>query len=128
MSNSLSMALEKVHSGVGQGSLLEQIDKRYRKQQRISLFEMLEKVDNIAVQNFPVVLYKHVAQNGKSSLPYCGFLSRCGLIMTKYSGKHLEIIIILAVHRVKDLEFDRLRGGTVKIGIFRQDKRTNKIS
>jgi hypothetical protein len=28
------MALEKVHSGVGQGSVLEQIDKRYRKQGR----------------------------------------------------------------------------------------------
>lgn len=46
MANSLSTALEKVHSGVRQGSVLEQIDKRYRKQQRLTLFEMLEKVEN----------------------------------------------------------------------------------
>jgi hypothetical protein len=30
MINSFTMALEKVHTGVGQGSVLEQIDKRYR--------------------------------------------------------------------------------------------------
>ena len=65
MTDSITVALEKVHSGVGQGSVLEQIDKRYRKQQRLTLFEMLEKVDSKAVENFPVFLYKHIAQNGK---------------------------------------------------------------
>ena len=55
MANSLSMALEKVHSGVGQGSILEQIDKRYRQQQRLTLFEMLEQVDNKKINNFPCV-------------------------------------------------------------------------
>ena len=65
MKNSFTMAIEKVHSGVGQGSFLEQIDKRYRKQQRVTLFEMLEDVDNREVEKFPVDLYKHIAQNGK---------------------------------------------------------------
>ena len=59
------MALETVHSGVGQGSVLEQIDKRYRKQQRLTLFKMLEKVDSNQVKTFPVILYKHIEQNEK---------------------------------------------------------------
>ncbi len=59
MTNSLGTALVKVHPGIGQGGVLEQIDKRYRKQQRQTLFEMLEKVDNKEVENFPAVLYKH---------------------------------------------------------------------
>jgi len=46
MTNSLGTALEKVHSGIGQGGVLERIDKRYRKRQRQTLFEMLEKVNN----------------------------------------------------------------------------------
>jgi hypothetical protein len=104
------MALEKVHSGVGQGSLLEQIDKRYRKQQRISLFEMLEKVDNIAVQNFPVVLYKHVAQNGKKQPALLRFSLPMWINHDEIFWQALGDYIILAVHRVKDLEFDRLRG------------------
>ena len=67
MANSLSIALEKVHSGVGQGSVLEQIDKRYRKQQRLTLFGMLEQIDNNKINDFPVILYKHIAQNGKKT-------------------------------------------------------------
>jgi hypothetical protein len=43
MANSLSRALEMVHSGVGQGGVLEQIDKHYRKQQRLTLSKMMEK-------------------------------------------------------------------------------------
>jgi hypothetical protein len=41
MENSISTALENVYTGIGQGSVLEQIDKRYRRQQRITLFKML---------------------------------------------------------------------------------------
>jgi hypothetical protein len=110
MANSLSLALEGVNTGIGQGSVLEQIDKRYRKQQRLTLFRMLEKVDSRDVRNIPVILYKHVVQNGKKQPA----LLRFSLPMWK---NHDEIFwqslgdyIILAVHRVKDLEFDRLRG------------------
>jgi hypothetical protein len=110
MANSLSMALEKVYSGIGQGSVLEQIDKRYRKQQRITLFEMLEKVEDSEVENFSVVLYKHISQKGKKQPA----LLRFSIPMWKnHDGifwQSLGDYIILAVHRVKDLEFDRLRG------------------
>ena len=45
MTDTTLAVLEKVHHGLGQGSLLEQIDKVFRKQQRINLFEKLGKVD-----------------------------------------------------------------------------------
>ncbi len=65
MENSFVTALETVHAGVGQGGVLEQIDKRYRRQQRLTLFEMLEAVSSLDVENFPVIFYKHIPQNGK---------------------------------------------------------------
>jgi hypothetical protein len=34
MTSMFAAAIEKVHSGLGQGSVLEQIDKLYRRQQR----------------------------------------------------------------------------------------------
>ena len=121
MSDSLETALTQIHSGVGQGSVLEQIDKRYRKQQRQCLFEMLEKLDNKIVENFPVTLYKHIAQNGKKQ----SALLRFSLPMWK---NHDEIFwqslgdyIILAVHRVKDLSYDRIRG-RVKVEYFIKTK------
>lgn len=86
MTNSLSGALEKVHSGIGQGSVLEQIDKRYRKQQRLTLFKMLEKVEAGEVAHFPVELYRSIPQGGKNSLRRCAFPCRCGNITTRSSG------------------------------------------
>ena len=53
MENSITIALEKVNAGVGQGSVLEQIDKRYRKQQRMTLFTMLENLKPGDVKRFP---------------------------------------------------------------------------
>ena len=44
MIDSFASALDKVHSSIGQGSVLEQVDKLYRKQQRLTLFQMLEIV------------------------------------------------------------------------------------
>jgi hypothetical protein len=66
MESSISKAINKVHTSIGQGSILEQIDKRFRRQQRLTLFKMLEKVDKSEMKKFPVTLYKHVKQNGKN--------------------------------------------------------------
>jgi hypothetical protein len=52
MSDALEIELQNVYTGIGQGSVLEQIDKRYRKQQRLTLFKMLEKVDSKGVDRF----------------------------------------------------------------------------
>jgi hypothetical protein len=59
MESSISKAINKVHTSIGQGSILEQIDKRFRRQQRLTLFKMLEKVDKSEMKKFPVTLYKH---------------------------------------------------------------------
>ena len=121
MTDSLKMALEKVQSGVGQGSVLEQIDKRYRKQQRLTLFKMLEKVDNKEVKQFPVVLYKHIPQNGKKQPALLRFSLPLWINHDEIFWQSLGDYIILAVHRVKDLEFDRLRG-RMKVEYFAKIK------
>jgi len=117
MENSISTALEKVHTSIGQGSVLEQIDKRYRKQQRITLFKMLEKIDNKEVKRFPVILYKHIEQIGKKQPALLRFLLPRWINHDEIFWQSLGDYVILAVHRVKDLEFDRLRG-CVKVEYF----------
>ena len=119
--HTLTTALKKVNAGIGQGSVLDQIDKIYRKQHRLTLFEILDKVDNNEVENFPVVLYKHVPQNGKKQPA----LLRFSLPLWK---KHDEIFwqslgdyVILAVHRVKGVDFNRARG-RMKVEYFAKIK------
>jgi len=121
MTNSLMTALAKVHSGVGQGGVLEQIDKRYRKQQRQTLFEMLEKVDNKDVEDFPVYQYKHIAQNGKKQPALLRFFLPLWKNHDEVFWQSLGDYVILAVHRVKDLEFDRVRG-RMKVEYFAKIK------
>ena len=121
MENSILMALEAVHTGVGQGSVLEQIDKRYRKQQRITLFKMLEKIKNKEVEKFPVILYKHIAQVGKKQPALLRFSLPLWINHDKIFWQSLGDYIILAVHRVKDLEFDSLRG-RIKLEYFSKIK------
>jgi hypothetical protein len=110
MTDTLSLALEKVHAGVGQGSLLEQLDKRYRKHQRLILFEMLEKIDRKAFQHFPVILYREVAQVGKKQPALLRFHLPLWENHDEIFWQSLGDYVILAVHRVTDLEFDRSRG------------------
>lgn len=110
MGNSFTLAIEKVHSGIGQGSVLEQVDKRYRKQQRMTLFEMLEKVDKKKAEKFPVILYKQIGQIGKIQPALLRFSLPLWKDYDEIFWQSLGDYVILAVHRVKDLEFDRFRG------------------
>lgn len=110
MENSLITAIENVHLGVGQGSVLEQIDKRYRKQQRKTLFEMLEKIDATETNKFPVILYKQIPQNGKKQPALLRFSIPLWKNYDEIFWQALGDYVILAVHRVKDLNFDRIRG------------------
>jgi hypothetical protein len=109
MTDTLSAELQKVHTGIGQGSLLEQIDKRYRKQQRLSLFQMLEEIDSRDVAHFPVVLYKQVNQVGKKQPALLRFYLPLWMNHDEIFWQSLGDYVILAVHRVKDLGFDRSR-------------------
>jgi hypothetical protein len=121
MIDSFTIAIEKVHSSIGQGSVLEQIDKFYRKQQRLALFQMLEKVDNKEVDNFPVVLYKHIEQKGKKQPALLRFSLPLWINHDEIFWQSLGDYVILAVHRVKDLDFDRARG-RMKVEYFAKIK------
>jgi hypothetical protein len=91
MASTFAMELERVHSGLGQGSVPQQIDKLYRKQQRLTLFQLLEKVDGRKLDDFPVVLYKHIVQTGKNIRPDCVSSCRFGKAMMRFSGNRSEI-------------------------------------
>jgi len=121
MPKSFITALEKVHAGVGQGTVLEQIDKRYRKQQRLTLFEMLEKVDSKDIAHFPVILYKRIPQTGKKQPALLRFFLPLWKNHDEMFWQSLGDYVILAVHRVKDLEFNRLRG-RLKLEYFEKIK------
>ncbi|HXY54415.1 MAG TPA: hypothetical protein VEM40_07075 [Nitrospirota bacterium] len=121
MTDTLTTALEKVHHGLGQGGVLEQIDKLFRKQQRVNLFEKLEKVDKRDLGNYPVVLYRVIAQNGKKKPALLRFSLPSWKGHDEIFWQSLGDYIILAVHRVKDVEFDRDRG-RMKVEYFAKTK------
>lgn len=110
MTNILTTVLEKVQSGIGQGGVLDQIDKLYRKQQRINLFEKLEKIDSQAVDNFPVFLYKSIAPHGKKEPALLRFCLPSWKEHDEIFWQSLGDYVILAMHRVTDIEFDSGRG------------------
>jgi len=110
MTDTLTTVLEKVHHGLGQGSVLEQIDKLYRKQQRINLFEKLEKIDKQDVEKFPVILYKSITPNGKKQPALLRFYIPSWKDHDEIFWQALGDYVILAMHRVKDVEFDESRG------------------
>jgi hypothetical protein len=110
MADTLAAVLDKVHDGLGQGSVLDQIDKIFRKQQRINLFEKLEKIDTKEVENFPVALYKSITPNGKKTPALLRFYLPSWKDHDEIFWHSLGDYVILAMHRVTDVEFDSARG------------------
>jgi len=110
MTNSITAVLDKVQDGLGQGGVLDQIDKLFRKQQRINLFEKLEKIDDIRSANFPVVLYKSITPNGKKQPALLRFHLPVWEDHDDIFWHSLGDYVILAMHRVTDVEFDSARG------------------
>ncbi|HVP79320.1 MAG TPA: hypothetical protein VMV04_15655 [Thermodesulfobacteriota bacterium] len=90
-----------------QGSVLEKIDKLIRVEERKELSEMLKKVEG--KENIPVMLYRHVKQAGytqpallRFSLPnWRGYDEVFWLALCGY--------LILALHSVTDIDYDRQR-------------------
>jgi len=103
-------AIEKVGTIPGQGTILEQIDKLLRKQQRRNLFEMLEQMDDKTVEKFPVVLYKSLPQDGKKEPALLRFFLPRGKEYDEVFWQALGDYIVLAPHRVTDADYDRIRG------------------
>jgi len=113
----LEKTVEKLVTFPGQGSVLEQIDKLVRKQQRIGLYKMLEQLDEKETEKFPVTLEKIIPQTGKKNPVLLRFS------LQKWRG-HDEVFwqalgdyIIVALHRVKDVDYDRARG-KIKVQYF----------
>ncbi len=110
MTNTITTVLKKVQDGIGQGGVLDQIDKLYRKQQRINLFEKLEKIDDQEADNFPVVLYKSISPSGKKQPALLRFYLPSWKYHDEIFWQSLGDYVILAMHRVTDIEFDSSRG------------------
>jgi hypothetical protein len=110
MADTITTVLEKVQDGLGQGGVLEQIDKIFRKQQRINLFEKLEKIDTKEIDNFPVVLYKSIMPNGKKQPALLRFYLPSWKDHDEIFWHSLGDYVILAMHRVTDVDFDSARG------------------
>jgi hypothetical protein len=117
MTDTLTTVLEKVQDGLGQGGVLDQVDKIFRKQQRINLFEKLEEIDNKEVDNFPVVLYKSIMPNGKKQPALLRFHLPSWKDHDEIFWQSLGDYVILALHRVTDVDFDSSRG-RMKVAYF----------
>lgn len=121
MADTIMTVLEKAHAGLGQGSVLDQIDKLFRKQQRVNLFEKLEAIDMSEVEQFPVVLYKSIPQIGKEQPAILRFSLPLWKNHDEIFWQSLGDYVILAVHRVTDVNFDRTRG-RLKVEYFAKIK------
>jgi hypothetical protein len=117
----LDSAIQKIFGAVGtipgQGGLLEQFDKRLRKLQRGVMFELLESISQEDVKHLPVVLYKTVLINGKSKPTLLRFYLPTWRGYDELFWQALGDYAILALHRVKDLEFNPGKG-KLKIEYF----------
>jgi len=117
MNARIQAALEKLATRPGQGSLVEQIDKLLRELQRTELEKMLKKVDEKEAGQVAVDIY-HFLPQVKMKEPA---LARFHL--PEWEGYNevfwlaLGDYLILALHSITDVAFDRVRG-TLKVRYF----------
>lgn len=101
----------------GQGGLLEQFDKRLRKVQRKVMFELLERISAEEVAVLPITLYKAILADGMKRPALFRFYLPTWRGYDEVFWQALGDYLILALHRVKDLEYHSGRG-TIKIEYF----------
>jgi hypothetical protein len=101
----------------GQGGLLEQFDKRLRKLQRKVMFELLEGISREEIETLPVELYKMVLIDGKNRPALFRFHLPTWEGYDEVFWQALGDYAILALHRVKDLEYNAAKG-KMKIEYF----------
>jgi len=124
MNTELKESLEKLVTSPGQGSTLEQIDKLVRRRQRQQLYQILDTMNKDEVAKLPVALDKIIPQNGKKRAALLRFYLPEWQGYDEVFWQALGDYIILALHRVKDVEYDSIRG---KIKIHYFNKATAKI-
>ena len=117
MDKSTNNVLDKLGTHPGQGNVLEQIEKLLRRQQRRKLYEMLDQIDKNTVGNLVITLEKYIPQLGRKRPALLRFS------LPKWQGydelfwQALGDYAILALHRVKDVEYDVTRA-KIKVQYF----------
>ncbi len=117
MDTAIQKILETVDTIPGQGGLLEQFDKRLRKLQRRVMFELFESISKEEVEHLPVVIYKTVLMDGKQRPALLRFYLPTWRGYDEVFWQALGDYAILALHRVKDLEYNTTKG-KIKIEYF----------
>jgi len=117
MNIGIQYALEKLSARPGQGSLAEQIDKLLRELQRTELEKMLREIDQEEGEKFAVDIYQFLPQVKMQEPALVRFR------LPKWKGFNnvfwlaLGDYLILALHSITDVAFDRARG-TLKVRYF----------
>jgi hypothetical protein len=105
-----------------QGSVTEKIDKLVRAEERKKLIEMLKGVQG--KENFPVTLYRHIKQVGYTQPALLRFSLPKWRAYDEVFWLALCGYLILALHSVTDIDYDRQRA-VIKINyIARNDPKT----
>jgi len=117
MDTVIEKILEAVGTVPGQGGLLDQFDKRLRKLQRKVMFGLLESISMEEVKSLPVELYKTVRMHGKQGPTLFRFYLPTWRGYDEVFWQALGDYAILALHRVKDLEYNATKG-KIKIEYF----------
>jgi hypothetical protein len=117
MDTAIQKIFETVGTIPGQGGTLEQFDKRLRKLQRRVMFELFESISREEVERLPVVLYKTVLIDGKQRPALLRFYLPTWRGYDEVFWQALGDYAILALHRVKDLEYNTAKG-KIKIEYF----------
>ncbi len=101
----------------GQGSVLEQIEKLLRRQQRRKLYRMLDQIDKNKVGDLVVTLEKFIPQMGRKMPALLRFSLPNWQGYDELFWQALGDYAILALHRVKDVEYDATRA-KIKVQYF----------
>jgi len=117
MDKSTGNILDKLGSRPGQGSVLEQIEKLLRRAQRRKLYEMLDQIDNSKIRDSVVKLEKCIPQIGRKRPASLRYLLPNWQGYDELFWQALGDYAILALHRVKDVDYDTTRA-KIKIQYF----------
>jgi hypothetical protein len=102
----IETVIEKLGTSIGQGSILEQIDKLLRSEQRKQLLEMLEKVKDGDIKHREVKIEFFVPQSEKKRPATLRFFLPDWRGYDEIFWHALGDYVILALHSVKDVKFD----------------------
>jgi len=113
----MNNTLDKLSAQPGQGSVLEQVEKLLRKQQRRKLYEMLDGIDDSRLRDYSVTCEKCIAQIGRKRPAMLRYALPMWQGYDELFWQALGDYAIVALHRVKDVEYDVTRA-KIKVQYF----------